>query len=82
MIDMAKMFDKGVAYYTYVDLSIQFGFPEDQVCCRWCPFIRHYDSLDRDKCAITEDILYSRETRGRNCPLVILNQVETEELNK
>lgn len=79
---MAKKFDKGVSFYTYADLSIQIGFPEDEVCCHWCPFLRHYDSLNRDKCAITEDILYSTELRGIHCPLVILNDVRTEELDK
>jgi len=79
---MAKKFDRGVSYYTIADLSMEIGFPEDEVCCKWCRFIRHYDNLDRDKCALTEDILYSRETRGHNCPLVILNDVRSEELDK
>lgn len=78
---MAKKFDKGVAYYTIADLSMQIGFPEDEVKCAWCRFLRHYDNLDRDKCALTEDILYTRELRGINCPLVILNDVRTEDLN-
>ena len=73
-------FDKGVSYYTFADLSIQFGFPEDEVKCKWCRFIRHYDSLDRDKCALTEEILYSKEIRGIHCPLVILNEVKAEDL--
>ena len=76
---MAK-FDKGVSYYTFADLSMQIGFPEDEVKCKWCQFLRHYDNIDRDKCAITDDILYSRELRGFNCPLVILNDVRTEDL--
>lgn len=77
---MPRMFDKGVMYYTNAAATVHVGFPEDQVCCRWCPFIKHYDSLDRDKCILTEDILYSKETRGRNCPLEIINSDETEEL--
>ena len=76
---MAK-FDKGVSYYTFAEATIAVGFPEDEVKCKWCKFLRHYDNLDRDRCALTEDILYSRELRGFNCPLVILNDVETEEL--
>ena len=78
---MAKMFDRGVSYYTIADLTMQIGFPEDSVCCRWCPFLRHYDSMDRDKCGITEDILYSKEIRGHNCPLVIINQVKEGDMN-
>lgn len=73
-------FDKGVSYYTFADLSIQIGFPEDEVKCKWCRFIRHYDSLDRDKCSLTEEILYSKEIRGIHCPLVILNEVKAEDL--
>jgi len=76
---MAK-FDKGVSYYTFADLSMQISFPEDEIKCKWCPFLRHYDSIDRDKCGITEDILYSRDLRGVHCPLVIINEVKTEEL--
>ena len=73
-------FDKGVSYYTFADLSIQIGFPEDEVKCKWCPFIIHYDSLDRDKCSLTNEILFSREITGHRCPLTIINNVKTEEL--
>lgn len=75
-------FDKGVLYYTFAEYTIQIGFPEDEVKCKWCKFLRHYDGLNRDKCGLTEDILYSTELRGLNCPLTILNSVETEELKK
>ena len=75
-------FDKGVRFYTFAETTIQIGFPEDEVKCKWCKFLKHYDNLDRDRCVLTEDILYTRELRGLNCPLVILNDVETEELNK
>ena len=73
-------FDKGVSYYTFADLSIQIGFPEDEVKCKWCRFLKHYDSMNRDKCGINDEIIYSTELIGQNCPLVILNQVKTEEL--
>ena len=75
-------FDKGVMFYTFAEATIQIGFPEDEVKCKWCPFIKHYDSLDRDKCGLTEDILFTREIRGHNCPLTILNDVRSEELDK
>ena len=75
-------FDNGVSFYTFAETTIQIGFPEEDVKCKWCPFIKHYDSLGRDKCALTNDILYSKELRGHNCPLTILNDVKTEELNK
>lgn len=79
---MSKKFDGGVSFYTFASAEIQVCFPEDEVCCEWCPFIRHYDSIDRDKCSLTEEILYSRRLRGQHCPLVVLNSVEAEELKK
>jgi hypothetical protein len=75
-------FDKGVLSYTFAECTIQVSFPEDEVKCKWCPFLRHYDSLDRDKCGLTEEILYSREIIGQRCPLTILNNVESEELKR
>jgi hypothetical protein len=76
---MAK-FDRGVSYYTIADLSMQISFPEDEVKCKWCKFLKHYDGMNRDKCGLTDDILYSTELRGLNCPLVIINSINTEEL--
>ena len=68
-------FDKGVNSYTIAECTISVSFPEDEVKCKWCPFIRHYDGLNRDKCSLTDDILFSLELRGINCPLTILNTV-------
>lgn len=75
-------FDKGVSHYTACNLDINVYFPEDEVKCRYCPFLRHYDNLERDKCSITNDIIYTREFMGHKCPLTILNNVKTEEMNK
>lgn len=75
-------FDRGVKYYTVAECEIQVNFPEDAVQCQWCPFIRHYDGLNRDKCSLTEEILISREIIGMKCPLTILNSVDTEDLKK
>lgn len=73
-------FDKGVTSYTFAEATIQVAFPEDEVKCRWCPYIRHYDGIDRDKCALTEEILFSREIIGYKCPLTVINRVDVEEL--
>ena len=73
-------FDRGVTSYTFAECTIQVAFPEDEVKCKWCPFIKHYDSIDRDKCSLTEEILFSKEIIGHKCPLTIINNVETEEL--
>ena len=47
---MVGRFDRGVSYYTDCKLEMMVHFPEDEVKCRWCPFLRHYDNIDRDKC--------------------------------
>ena len=75
-------FDRGVSYYTFAETTIQIGFPEDEVKCKWCPFIRHYDGLNRDRCELTNEILFSTELIGCNCPLTILNNVKAEEIEK
>lgn len=75
-------FDKGVTSYTFASVEIQLAFPEDEMKCKWCKFLRHYDGIDRDKCLLTDEILFSREIRGYNCPLIILNTVKAEEMDK
>lgn len=77
---MSGRFDKGVTYYTVANLDWNVFFPEDEVKCRWCPFLKHYDGMDRDKCGLTEEILVSKEIIGRMCPLVIINDVSEEEI--
>ena len=42
-------FDKGVTSYTVCNLDMNIYFPEDEIKCKWCPFVSHYDSLDRDR---------------------------------
>ena len=74
-------FDKGVLGYTFAECTIQVSFPEDEVKCRWCPFVRHYDGLDMDRCELTNEILFSKEIIGHNCPLTILNYVKAEEID-
>ena len=75
-------FDKGVTSYTFAEATIQVAFPEDETKCKWCPYIRHYDGIDRDKCALTEEILFSREIIGYKCPLTVINRVDVEELDR
>lgn len=77
---MAKRFDTGVKYYTFAECEIQVAFPEDDVKCHWCPFLKHYDGLNRDKCGLSNEILISTEIIGQNCPLTIINDVKTEDL--
>ena len=79
---MSKRFDSGVSYYTVAECEIQVNFPEDEVKCQWCPFLRHYDGINRDKCSLTEEILISREIIGQKCPLTILTEVKVEDMKK
>ena len=75
-------FDKGVSYYTFAEANIQMAFPEDEVKCKWCKFVRHYDGLNRDKCPFTDEVLVSLELVGWHCPFTVINSVKTEEIEK
>lgn len=75
-------FDNGVTRYTTCNLDINIYFPEDEVKCKWCPFLRHYDSLDRDNCQITHETIYTREFTGLKCPLTILNETNSEDVTE
>ena len=77
---MARQFDNGVTSYTVASAEITVCFPEKEVKCQWCPFVRHNDGINRDRCALTEEILVSREIIGRRCPLTIINEVKAEDL--
>lgn len=72
-------FDKGVTSYTVCNLDMNIYFPEDEIKCKWCPFVSHYDSIDRDRCQLTSEILYTKEFTGRNCPLTIMNTITEDE---
>jgi hypothetical protein len=62
-----KEFRNGVSYYTRA--SVQVGFPEDDVCCHWCPILTRDPNL-RDVCGKTGEILLApKHTIGMNCPL-------------
>lgn len=65
-------FDKGVAWYTRGRLTVDVAFPEDAVCCKYCPYLRADANGARLKCAATGDILYSIETVGDGCPIEIM----------
>lgn len=78
--DKLAKFDKGVLNYSIATAEITVAFPEDDICCRWCPFVKHYESIDRDRCIITNDILYSRQIIGYNCPLTVINKVTEGDL--
>ena len=62
-----KEFRNGVSYYTKA--TVQVGFPEDDVCCHWCPLMTRDPNL-RDICGKTGEILLApKHTIGFQCPL-------------
>ena len=62
-----KQFDKGVSYYTKAIAVI--GFPENDLCCHWCPLMTRDPNL-RDVCGKTGEILLApKHLIGVNCPL-------------
>ena len=63
-----KDFRNGVSYYTKATAEI--GFPEDDVCCHWCPFLQHDYKLDRERCGKSGEVLIApKDTIGYFCPL-------------
>lgn len=63
-----KQFLSGVSYYTKA--TVEIGFPEDDVCCHWCPFLTHDYKLDREMCKKTGEILVApKHDIGFYCPL-------------
>ena len=67
-----KQFPNGVSYYTKATAEI--GFPEDDVCCQWCPLMTRDPNL-RDVCGKTGEILLApKHTIGFQCPLNFENK--------
>ena len=66
---MAGRFDHGVSYYTSGEVTIQVHFPENDVSCQWCKFLRYDRGLDRYFCGLTDMMLYSKLNVPQYCPL-------------
>lgn len=63
-----KDFRSGVSYYTKATLEI--GFPEDDLCCWWCPLMGIEMASSREICRRTGEYLaVPKATVGYNCPL-------------
>lgn len=66
--DQMKDFSRGVSYYTKGTVDI--GFPEDDICCRWCPFMGMELKVDRAYCKKTGEYLVAPNfIIGANCPI-------------
>ena len=67
-----KDFHNGVGYFTKAYAEV--GFPEDDVCCYWCPLMTRDPNL-RDICSKTGEILIgAKHTIGYQCPLKFENK--------
>lgn len=64
-----KGFESGVRYYTLA--TIEIGFPEDRVCCDYCPMLETYA---RKQCRRTGEYLVDTRTIGYMCPLHFMEE--------
>ena len=67
-----KDFSRGVSYYTKATAVV--SFPEEDICCHWCPLMSRDPNL-RDVCGKTGEILLApKHTIGVDCPLKFENK--------
>lgn len=70
-----KNFSQGVSYYTKA--TVEIGFPEDDICCEWCPMMGVEMASGRNYCRKTGEYLpVPKATIGYNCPLVFAKEGE------
>lgn len=63
-----KDFKDGVSYYT--KSTVDIFFPEDDVCCHWCPMLGIESKSDRAYCRRTGEYLTAPKFGiGLRCPL-------------
>ena len=67
-MSMAK--GDGVTWYTYGYATVTVPFPEDKVCCRYCPYMRADAGGARHKCGLTGDVILRLDMCGAHCPVV------------
>ena len=56
---------RGVRFYTKA--KVEISFPEDRVCCDFCPLMETYA---RKQCRRTGEYLGDTRTIGYECPLI------------
>jgi hypothetical protein len=67
--EQMKNVSKGVTYYTHGTVTIPF--PEDDLCCMWCPLMGMELKANREYCKATGELLLApREYVGSKCPMV------------
>lgn len=63
-----KNFTKGVSYYTKG--AVDITFPEDDICCYYCPIMSSEYKPDRPYCRLTgEYLLAPQHMVGERCPI-------------
>ena len=67
-------FKNGVSYYTKA--TVEVAFPEDRVCCDFCPLMETYA---RKQCRRTGEYLADTRTIGYECPLVFESKENDDE---
>lgn len=72
-----KKFDNGVTYYTMATVNIPF--PENDVCCHWCPLLGKEVISNRDYCKRTGEFLVSpKDIIGCQCPLEFITEARSD----
>jgi len=64
-------FESGVKYYTSGTADIHF--PEDKVCCAYCPLMETYA---RKQCRLTGELLVDDRYIGYWCPIKFKKEEE------
>ncbi len=54
-----RTFKNGVSWYTSGIAKVKINFPEDDICCKWCPFCRSENDLERFWCRLTNRMIYN-----------------------
>lgn len=60
----SEEFRNHVTYYTSARVSTTIYFPEDKVKCYYCRFLKYEHGLDRYRCLLTDEIIYSPHAPG------------------
>lgn len=71
-----KDFRQGVKFYTKAKLNFEFGFPEKETVCGFCPFVKNEYGLNRHRCLVTNNLIYSLDNREKDCPLIITGEIK------
>lgn len=61
--------ERGTLWYTRATAKVEFFFPEDNVDCRHCRYLRADANSARYKCCLTDEILGRLDRIGAACPI-------------